>query len=68
MLKNQNLCIVAYLPDTKQAEPQEQPFLSNTRTKNGTTRLCNQLPGNRLVNTLRRRPNDVTLQEYLTIT
>jgi hypothetical protein len=28
--------IVAYLPHTRKVEPQNQPFLNNTRTNNGT--------------------------------
>jgi hypothetical protein len=58
---------VAYLPHARMAEPQKQLFLSNRRTNNGTTGLCNLLLGNGSVNTLLRRRNDVTLQQYLAI-
>jgi hypothetical protein len=47
--------IVAYLPHARKAEPQNQLFLSNTRTNNGTAGLRNPFPGYSPVNTLPRR-------------
>jgi hypothetical protein len=44
---------------------QRQSLLSNTRTNNGTTGLCNSLLGNGSVSTLPRRRDDVTLQKVL---
>jgi hypothetical protein len=59
---------MAYLPHARTVEPQKQLVLSNTRTNNGTTGLCNPLLGNGSVNTLPRRSNDVTHQQHLAIT
>jgi hypothetical protein len=42
---------VAYFPHARKVEPQK-PFLSNTRTNNGTVRLRNLFLGYSLVNTL----------------
>jgi hypothetical protein len=60
--------IVAYLSHARTVEPQKQPSLSDTRTNNGATGLCNPLLGNGSVNTLPRRRNDITLKQYLTNT
>jgi hypothetical protein len=60
--------IVAYLSHARMVEPQKEPFLSNTRTNNGTTRLCIPILGKGAVNTLPRRRSDVTLHQYLAIT
>jgi hypothetical protein len=43
---------VAYLPHAKKVKPQKQPFLSNTRTDNGTVGLRNLFLVYGLVNTL----------------
>jgi hypothetical protein len=59
---------MAYLSHERRVEPQKHPFLSNTRTNNGTTELCNLLLGNGSINALPRRHSDVTLQQYLAIT
>jgi hypothetical protein len=47
-----NINTVAYLPQARKVEPQNQPFLSNTRTNNGTVGLCNLFLGYGPVNTL----------------
>jgi hypothetical protein len=46
---------VAYLPHARKVKPQNQPFLSNTRTNNGTAGLRNPFLGYGSVNTLPRR-------------
>jgi hypothetical protein len=46
---------VAYLPHARKVELQNQPFLSNTRTNNGTAGLRNSFLGYGSVNTLPRR-------------
>jgi hypothetical protein len=46
---------VAYLPHAGKVEPQNQPFLSNTRTNNGTAGLRNPFLGYGPVNQLQRR-------------
>jgi hypothetical protein len=46
---------VAYLPHARKFEPQNQPFLSNTRTNNGTAGLRGPFLGYVSVNTLPRR-------------
>jgi hypothetical protein len=46
---------VAYLLHARKVERQNQPFLSNTRTNNGTVGLRNPFLGYGLVNTLPRR-------------
>jgi hypothetical protein len=46
---------MAYLPHARKVEPQNQPFLSNTRTNNGTVGLCDPFLGYGTVNTLPRR-------------
>jgi hypothetical protein len=46
---------VAYLPHARKVETQNQPFLSNTHTNNGTVGLCDPFPGYGLVNALPRR-------------
>jgi hypothetical protein len=47
--------IVAYLPHARKVEPQNQPFLSNTRTDNGTAGLRDPFLGCGSVNTFPRR-------------
>jgi hypothetical protein len=46
---------VAYLSHARKVESQNQPFLSNTRTNNGTAGLRNLFVGYGSVNTLPRR-------------
>jgi hypothetical protein len=46
---------VVYLPHARKVEPQNQPFLSNTRTNNGTAGLLYPFLGYGSVNTLPRR-------------
>jgi hypothetical protein len=46
---------VAYLPHARKVEPQNQPFLSNTCTNNGTAGLRNPFLGYGPVNQLQRR-------------
>jgi hypothetical protein len=46
---------MAYLPHARKVEPQNQTFLSNTRTNNGTVGLRNPFLGYGPVNTLPRR-------------
>jgi hypothetical protein len=46
---------VAYLPHVRKVGPQNQPFLSNTRTNNGTAGLRDPFLGYSSVNTLPRR-------------
>jgi hypothetical protein len=50
-----NYNIVAYLSHVRKAEPQNQPFLSNTRTNIGTAGLRDPFLGYGSVNTLSRR-------------
>jgi hypothetical protein len=47
--------IVAYLPHVRKLEPQNPPFLSNTRTNNGTAGLGYPFLGYGSVDTLLRR-------------
>jgi hypothetical protein len=47
---------VAYLPHARKVESQNQPFLSNTRTNNGTAGLRNPFLGYGSVNTLSYTP------------
>jgi hypothetical protein len=47
--------IVAYLPHARKVEPQNQPFLSNTRTNNWNAGLRDPFLGYGSVNTLPRR-------------
>jgi hypothetical protein len=47
--------IVVYLPQARKVEPQNQPFLTNTRTNNGTVGLHDPFLGYSSVNTLPRR-------------
>jgi hypothetical protein len=47
--------ITAYLPHARKFEPQNQPFLSNTRTNIGRAGLRDPFLGYGLVNTLPRR-------------
>jgi hypothetical protein len=47
--------IVAYLPQAREVEPQNQLFLSNTRTNNGTEGLRNSFLGYGSVSILPRR-------------
>jgi hypothetical protein len=47
--------IVAYLLHARKVEPQNQPFLNNTHTNNGTAGLRNPFLGYGSVNTLPRR-------------
>jgi hypothetical protein len=47
--------IVAYLPHARKVEPQNRPFLSNTRTNNGRAGLRNPFLGYGSVNTFPRR-------------
>jgi hypothetical protein len=54
-MRNYTLCIVAYLPHARKVEPQNQPFLINTRTNNGTAELRDPCLGYGSVNTLPRR-------------
>jgi hypothetical protein len=58
---------MAYLPHVRKVEPQNQPFLSNTRTNNGTAGLRDPFLSYGLVNTLSRRrmtshPNSTGLE------
>jgi hypothetical protein len=46
---------VAYLPRVRKVEPQNQPFLSNTRTIEGIAGLRDPFLGYGSVNTLPRR-------------
>jgi hypothetical protein len=46
---------VAYLFNARNIEPQDQPFLSNTRTNNGKAGLRDPFLGYGSVNTLPRR-------------
>jgi hypothetical protein len=47
--------IVAYFPHARKVEPQNQPFLSDTRTNNGTAGLRDPFLGYGSVNILPRR-------------
>jgi hypothetical protein len=49
------VCIVAYLFHARKVEAQNQPFLYNTRTNNGTAGLRNPFLGYGPVNTVPRR-------------
>jgi hypothetical protein len=55
--------IVAYLPHARKVEPQNQPFISNTHTNNGTVGLRNPFLGYGSVNTS-MQAHDITLQQY----
>jgi hypothetical protein len=48
-------CTVTYLPHARKVEPQNQPFLSNTRTNNVTAGLRDPFLVYGSVNTLSRR-------------
>jgi hypothetical protein len=55
---------VAYLSHARMVVPQNQSYLSNTCTDNGTVRLCNPFLGYGSANSLPCRRSDVTLQQY----